>query len=114
MQIPYFFFEELLSRKVQADAGQIHCAASIFWLTKHTAKREQDVLLLTKECFAAQLTFQKHSLLSHPTQSDAWRHVRKGVSPAFAMRNIKYVPLYAFSSLLLPHLYHFFFCNLHR
>ena len=41
---------------------------------------------------AAQLTFGKHSLLSHPTQSDAWRHVRKSVSPAFAMRNIKCVP----------------------
>ncbi|KAK9819257.1 hypothetical protein WJX81_005098 [Elliptochloris bilobata] len=35
------------------------------------------------------LTFGRPSLLSHPTHSDAWRHVRKSVSPAFATRNIK-------------------------
>ena len=49
---------------------------------------------------AAQVTFGKHSLISHATPSDAWRLVRKSVSPAFAMRNIKCV--LASASFILP------------
>lgn len=79
------------------------CQAQFVRNTANTlaASAGKALCCLLSAAAAAQMTFGKHNLLSHPTPSDAWRLVRKSVSPAFAMRNIKCVLASASFPLLL-------------